>query len=91
VVDPHQVAIGDVQLRRVVHMHQGVLARREPGPWDPYIVYSELGEAGIGQRLGELDIEQLRNMIAEHGMDTDRLAMKWRDPEREWSLASLTV
>ncbi len=71
-----------MQLRRVVHMHQDVLARREPGPWDPYVVYSELGEAGLRQRLGELDIEQLRNMIAEYGMDTDRLAMKWRDLER---------
>src|SRR6202030_811735 len=51
---PAVVAIGDVHLRRVVHMHQGVLARREPGPWDPYVVYSELREAGLRQRLGEL-------------------------------------
>lgn len=57
-------------------------ARREPGPWDPYTVHAELGEDGLRQRLSELDLEQLRNIIAEHGMDTDRLAMKWRDPDR---------
>jgi hypothetical protein len=57
-------------------------SRREPGPWDPYIVFAEFGEAGLRERLIALDLEQLRNIIAEHGMDTDRLAMKWRRPER---------
>ncbi|MFG2683889.1 hypothetical protein ACGFYH_34245, partial [Streptomyces sp. NPDC048392] len=29
-----------------------------------------------------LTLEQLRDIIAEHGMDHDRLAMKWKDPQR---------
>jgi hypothetical protein len=60
----------------------GRRARREPGPWDPFTVYAEHGEQGLRDQLGTLELEQLRNIVAEHGMDTDRLAMKWRDPER---------
>lgn len=57
-------------------------ARREPGPWDPFAVYAEKGETVLRDRLLALKLEELRNIVAEHGMDTDRLAMKWRDPER---------
>lgn len=57
-------------------------ARRTPGPWDPFAVYAEHGEAVLRERLEGLELEQLRNVVAEHGMDTDRLAMKWRDPDR---------
>ncbi len=51
-------------------------ARRTPGPWDPFAVYRESGEVGL------LTVEQLRDVIAEHGMDNDRLALKWRSAER---------
>jgi hypothetical protein len=27
-------------------------------------------------------LEQLRDIVAEHGMDNERLAMKWKDPQR---------
>jgi len=57
-------------------------ARRSPGPWDPFAVYAEHGEDVLRERLTGLGLEELRNVVAEHGMDTDRLAMKWRDPER---------
>jgi hypothetical protein len=57
-------------------------ARRPAGPWDPYTVHSEGGEQLLRARLAALDLEQLRDMVAEHGMDSDRLAMKWRDPDR---------
>ncbi|AZG47179.1 hypothetical protein [Gordonia insulae] len=56
--------------------------RRQQGVIDPFTVFSELGEAGLRKRLGELDLEQLRDIVAQHGMDHDRLAMKWKDPER---------
>lgn len=57
-------------------------ARRRPGPFDPFAVYAESEEGGLRQRLEALDLEQLRDIIAEHGMDSDRLAMKWKDPQR---------
>lgn len=57
-------------------------ARRKPGVIDPFAVYNDAGEEGLRLRLSELDLEQLRDLIAEHGMDHDRLAMKWKDPRR---------
>jgi hypothetical protein len=56
--------------------------RRAPGVIDPFAVYGETGESGLRQHLGELDLEQLRDIVAEHGMDHDRLAMKWKDSGR---------
>lgn len=56
--------------------------RRASGPIDPYEVYATDGEAGLRSALGRLDLEQLRDIVAEHGMDNDRLAMKWKDANR---------
>lgn len=56
--------------------------RRAPGVLDPFAVYAESGETGLRDRLGQLDLEQLRDILAEHGMDHDRLAMKWKDTAR---------
>jgi len=49
---------------------------------DPFAVFSESGEDGLRGRLGELSLDQLRDIVAEHGMDSDRLAMRWKDPMR---------
>lgn len=57
-------------------------ARRAPGPWDPYNVYAEVGEVGLRERLSGLELEQLRDIIAEHGMNTDGLAMRWTKADR---------
>lgn len=57
-------------------------ARRKPGVIDPFAIYNDIGEEGLRLRLSNLDLEQLRDLIAEHGMDHDRLAMKWKDPKR---------
>lgn len=56
--------------------------RRAPGPWDPYGVYADVGEAGLRDRLGELELEQLRDIIAEHGMNNDGLAMRWKKADK---------
>ncbi|MFD4590146.1 hypothetical protein [Streptomyces rubiginosohelvolus] len=57
-------------------------SRRAAGVIDPFAVFAEAGEVGLRAGLGELALEQLRDIIAEHGMDHDRLAMKWKDPQR---------
>lgn len=57
-------------------------ARRAPGPIDPFAAYAGGGEAGLREQLLALDLEQLRDIVAQHGMDHDRLAMKWKDPAR---------
>jgi hypothetical protein len=56
--------------------------RRASGVLDPFAVYSDAGEDGLRARLGELSLDQLRDIVAEHGMDNDRLAMRWKDPTR---------
>lgn len=56
--------------------------RRNPGPFDPFSVHAEGGEGLLRERLTGLTLEQLRDIVAEHSMDNDRLAMKWKDPER---------
>lgn len=56
--------------------------RRPPGPFDPFEVFAEDKVAGLRRRLQDLELEQLRDIIAEHRMDNDRLAMKWKDVDR---------
>lgn len=56
--------------------------RRAPGVLDPFTVYATNGEARLRADLALLDLERLRDIVAEHGMDQDRLAMKWKDPQR---------
>lgn len=56
--------------------------RRQPGPIDPFTIYATDGESALRAVLGGLDLEQLRDIIAEHGMDHDRLAMKWKTDSR---------
>ncbi|MGW7556944.1 hypothetical protein [Streptomyces rimosus] len=56
--------------------------RRAKGPIDPFAVFAHEGPDGLRSKLGALNLEQLRNIVAEHGMDYDRLAMKWKDPQR---------
>lgn len=65
--------------------------RRAPGVLDPFAVLAEGGESGLHRRLAELDLEQLRDIVAEHGMDTSKLAMRWKSPERVVSLIVSTV
>lgn len=56
--------------------------RRSPGPIDPFTIYAAEGEDSLRAALRTLDLEQLRDIVAEHGMDHDKLAMKWKTPSR---------
>ena len=52
--------------------------RRAPGPWDPHRVHAEFGEQGLRERLAQLELEQLRDIVAEHGMNNDGKALRWK-------------
>ena len=56
--------------------------RRLRGVFDPFAIYAETGEDGLRKRLNDLNLEQLRDILSEHRLDHDRLAMKWKDPTR---------
>lgn len=55
--------------------------RRAPAVLDPVEVI-RLGEYELRQKLAALDIEQLRDIVAQHGMDPGKLVMKWKDADR---------
>lgn len=66
--------------------------RRAPAVVDPISVARE-GEQALRQRLESLSLEQLRDIVADYGMDPGKLVMKWKTPKRiidrivEYSLA----
>ena len=55
--------------------------RRTPATLDPVQVVRD-GELVLRSALEKLSLEQLRDIVAEYGMDPGRLVMKWNTPER---------
>jgi len=64
--------------------------RRKPGRFDPMAVHRECAP-DLANRLGELSTEELKDIVAEHGMDRSKLAMKWKDKPRLIALIVSTV
>src|SRR5437879_11662424 len=56
--------------------------RRSPAVVDPFTVYASGGEPRLRDELNGLDMEQLKDIVAEHGMDQAKLALKWKTPGR---------
>ena len=55
--------------------------RRTPAVLDPVELARE-NEAVLHARLSSLTVEQLKDIVADCGMDTGKLVMKWKSPER---------
>ena len=55
--------------------------RRKPGLFDPVSVYRENPDS-LQPRLENLEIEELKDIVAEQGLDRAKLAMKWKSKER---------
>lgn len=55
--------------------------RRAPSVFNP-IELAQDGDTVLRNKLSELSIEQLKDMVAEHGMDTGKLVMKWKSTEK---------
>lgn len=53
-------------------------AARTPAVLDPFQTLRSAGQDGLSTQLGRLDLEQLRDIIHQYGMDPDRRAMKWK-------------
>lgn len=68
----------------------GTSGRRARGVIDPFAVRKD-GEQALRDGLNELTVEQLKDIVAEHGMDPGKLAMKWKTPERLIDLIVETV
>jgi hypothetical protein len=61
--------------------HKRPSNRRTPAVIDP-VQLARDGEPALRDALAGLDIEQLRDVVADYGMDPGKLVMKWRDAER---------
>src|ERR1700677_1006381 len=55
--------------------------RREAAVLDLYEAH-KAGETALRDRLTALDLEQLRDIVAQYGMDHRKLAMKWKNKSR---------
>jgi hypothetical protein len=55
--------------------------RRTPALIDP-LVLARRGEDILRQELSRLDIEQLKDVVSQYGMDPGKLVMKWKDAGR---------
>jgi hypothetical protein len=55
--------------------------RRAPAVLDP-VELARQGEPLLRARLGELTLEQLKDIVADYGMDPGKLVLKWKKPAR---------
>lgn len=55
--------------------------RRAPAVLDP-VELARQGESVLRTRLRELTVEQLKDVVADYGMDPGKLVLKWKTPER---------
>ena len=55
--------------------------RRPAAVLDPVVVVGD-GEDALRSQLSALSLDQLRDVVAEYGMDQGKLVMKWKDPAR---------
>ena len=55
--------------------------RRAPAVLDP-VELARQGEPALRARLGELTLEQLKDIVADYGMDPGKLVLKWKTPDR---------
>jgi len=69
-----QAALHNLQTKRARH-------RRPEAAIDPVEV-ARGGEELLRSRLAALSLDQLKDVVAEHGMDSGKLVMKWKSRER---------
>lgn len=55
--------------------------RRPPAILDPVALVAQ-GEESLRAELAPLTLDQLKDIVADYGMDRDRLVMKWRTASR---------
>lgn len=65
--------------------------RRRPAILDPFAIMQERGELFLREALRQLDLEQLRDIVAGYGMDPAKLAMKWKTADRVIDLVVSTA
>ena len=57
---------------------------------DPFEVFGR-GEPPLRDALQGLSVDQLKDIVSQHAMDSSKLALKWRTPKRLIELIVTTV
>jgi hypothetical protein len=55
--------------------------RRTPAVLDP-VELARQGEGALREKISMLTLDQLRDIVAQYGMDPGKLVMKWKDVNR---------
>ena len=71
---------GHLNTTAVGHSRRG--RRRAPAAFDPVAVLREHDEQELRSRLSTLDLEQLKDIVAQYGMDPGKLVMRWKTWDR---------
>ena len=93
-MDELQQAITKLRDRRPVTRTGGPLRRqrrRAAALIDPFEALRSDGRDGLRSRLAALTLEQLRDVVAEYGIEPYTLAMKWKTPSRLIDLITDTI
>lgn len=69
-------------LSRQQDMVTGLADASDGAGLDPFKILADSGEEKPVSQLAELDLEHLRDIVAQFGMDPRRPAMKWKEPRR---------
>jgi hypothetical protein len=64
--------------------------RRAAAVLDPYREFA-YGEDKLKEQLQSLTVEQLKDVVSEHALDSSRLALKWKSSDRLVDLILTTV
>jgi len=74
----------DPKLAALVQMPPGMkrTGRRAPAKLDPFKILADGGEQVLIEQLADLSLEELRDIVAQFGMDPRRLVTKWKDAQR---------
>ncbi|PKN62407.1 MAG: hypothetical protein CVU57_24275 [Deltaproteobacteria bacterium HGW-Deltaproteobacteria-15] len=56
--------------------------RRTPAVLDPVELARQGGEIALRDKISTLTLDQLRDIVAQYGMDPGKLVMKWKDVNR---------
>lgn len=68
--------------KKTVQASDGRPKNRRPAPvLDPIATLNE-GEEVLRVRLSKLSLEELKDIVADYGMDPGKLVMKWKIPEK---------
>ncbi|WP_285181534.1 hypothetical protein [Rhodococcus sp. MEB032] len=77
------IAVGDARPSASRTIRTETKARRvstprAPAALDPFAAFRSDGEDGLRKELGGLDLEQLRDILHQYGLDPDKRSMKWK-------------